>query len=245
MINPSSRAQAGSLRFGVVTLQNVSWKELVRRWRFIEKAGFDSIWVPDHFLHWNKKMMPFFESWSILSALACQTSKIRFGTLVTAMQWRHPAWLAKQALTIDHISNGRLELGLGAGGSSKMEYSMTGVEEWEPSEKVNRFYEYVEIVDQLLRNPVTTYHGKYYQLEEAVVQPDPIQQPRPRLTIGAFGSRMLKIAARFADTWNTLGDPIANEDSLEITKRQIGLLDRFCKQNNRDPQTLKRSFGLY
>lgn len=245
MTNSSSNIQACSLRFGVVTIQNVSWNELVRRWRFIEKAGFDTIWVADHFLHWNKQMMPFFESWSILSALACQTSIIRFGTLVTAMQWRHPPWLAKQALTIDHISNGRLELGLGAGGSSEVEYSMTGIKELEPSEKVNRFNEYVEIVDQLLRNPVTTYHGKYYQLEKAVMQPNPIQKPRPPFTIGAFGPRMLQIAARYADTWNTLGDPISNEQSIETTKKQLSLLDKYCKQINRDPQTVKRSFALY
>jgi len=245
MTNSYSNAQDQSLRFGVITVQNVSWKELIRRWQFIEKAGFDTIWVADHFLHWNKLMMPFFESWSILSALACKTSKIRFGTLVTAMHWRHPAWLAKQALTIDHISNGRLALGLGAGGTSEVEYSMTGIKEWEPSEKVNRFNEYVEIVDQLLRNPVTTYHGKYYQVEEAVMQPDPIQKPRPPLTIGAFSPRMLQIAARYADTWNTLGDPISNQESMETAKNRINLLNRYCKQINRDAQTLKRSYLLY
>jgi alkanesulfonate monooxygenase SsuD/methylene tetrahydromethanopterin reductase-like flavin-dependent oxidoreductase (luciferase family) len=245
MRNSSFSGKVNSLRFGVVTVQNVSWKKLVERWRFIEKTGFDSIWVADHFLHWNRQMMPFFESWSILPALACQTSRIRFGTLVTAMHWRHPAWLAKQALTIDHISNGRLELGLGAGGSSKVEYSMTGVKELEPSEKVNRFCEYVEIVDQLLRNPVTTYHGKYYRLEEAVMQPDPIQKPRPPLTIGAFGPRMLQIAARYADKWNTLGDPISDEQSMEATKERSSLLDRYCRQINRDVQTVKRSFLQY
>ena len=245
MRNSSFDTRVSSLRFGVATIQNVSWKKLVERWRFIEKARFDSIWVADHFLHWNKQMMPFFESWSILSALACQTSRIRFGTLVTAMHWRHPAWLARQALTIDHISNGRLELGLGAGGSSKVEYSMTGVKEWEPLEKVNRFVEYVEIVDQLLRNPVTTYHGQYYHLEEAVMQPDPVQKPRPPLTIGAQGPRMLQIAARYADTWNTLGDPISNEECMEEAEKQINRLDRYCQQINRDSQTLKRSFLLY
>lgn len=240
-----SNSNAQDLRFGVVTIQNVSCKELVKRWQFIEKAGFDTIWVPDHFLHWNKTMMPFFESWSILSAIACQTSKIRFGTLVTAMHWRNPVWLAKQVLTIDHISNGRLELGLGAGGSSKVEYLMTGIKELTPREKVNRFKEYVEVVDQLLRNPITTYHGKYYQLEDAVIQPDPIQKPRPPLTIGAFGPRMLQIVARYADKWNTLGDPISNQESMKTVKDQIALLNKYCKQIDRDAQTLKRSFTLY
>ena len=245
MRNSGVNTQGHSLQLGVATVQNVSWKKLVERWWFIEKGGFDSIWVADHFLHWNKPMMPFFESRSTLSALACHTSKIRFGALVTAMHWRHPAWLARQALTIDHISNGRLELGLGAGGSSKIEYSMTGIKEWQSREKVNRFQEYVEIVDQLLRNPVTTYHGKYYQLEKAVMQPDPIQKPRPPITIGAFSPRMLRIAARHADTWNTLGDPISSEESMDTAKKQMNFLDRCCQQINRDPQTLKRSFLLY
>ncbi len=245
MTDSTLDTQVHSLRFGIATVQNVSWRNLVERWRFIEKAGFDSIWVADHFLHWNRQMMPFFESWSILSALACQTSRVRFGALVTAMHWRHPAWLARQALTVDHISNGRLELGLGAGGSSEVEYLMTGVKEWKPSEKVNRFLEYVEIVDQLLRNPATTYRGKYYQLENAVMQPDPVQKPRPPITIGAFGPRMLRIAARYADTWNTLGNPISSKESMTAVKKRISLLDKLCREINRDPQSLRRSFLLY
>lgn len=245
MMNSRSTSQNHSLRIGVVTLQNDSWEKFLKRCLYIEKLGFDSIWLPDHFLHWNKKMMPFFELWSILSALASQTSRIRLGTLVTAMHWRHPAWLAKQALTVDHISNGRLELGIGAGGSRKVEYSMTGIDEWEPSEKVRRFREYVEIVDQLLSKPVTTYQGEYYKLEEAVMQPDSVQKPRPPLTLGAFGPRMLQVAAQFADTWNTLGDPISNEESMEVVKKQINLLEKYCKEINRDTQKLRRSFLVH
>jgi len=234
-----------SLRIGVVAVQNDSWEKILERCLLCEELGFDSIWYPDHFLHWNKTMMPFFELWTTLSALASQTSRIRLGTLVTAMHWRNPAWLAKQALTVDHISKGRLELGLGAGGSSKIEYSMTGVEEWEPSEKVKRFREYVEIVDQLLRNPVTTYHGKYYHLEETVMQPDSIQKPRPPLTLGAHRPRMLQIAAQYADTWNTLGDPISNEESMESVKQRIKLLETYSKKINRNNQKIRLSFLVY
>ncbi|MCG3256759.1 MAG: LLM class flavin-dependent oxidoreductase [Candidatus Heimdallarchaeota archaeon] len=233
------------LRFGVITIQNESWDKLVERWKFIEEVGFDSVWVADHFVHWNKTKMTFFEAWTTLSALACHTSKIRIGTGVSAMHWRHPAWLAKQALTVDHISNGRLELGLGAGGSGKIEYTMTGIEAWEPGEKVKRFREYVEIIDKLLTNPVTTYHGKYYQLEKATMQPDPIQKPRPPITIGAHKPLMLKLTARYADSWNTLGDISALEDTIETLQKQNDLLDEYCEEIGRDPQTLRRTFGIY
>ena len=97
------------LRFGVITVQNTSWKTLVKRWQFIEEVGFDTLWVVDHFTvpvpsYVN---MPWFEAWTTLSALGVQTSRIRIGTLVTAIPWRNPAWLARQALTVDHISHGR------------------------------------------------------------------------------------------------------------------------------------------
>lgn len=234
-----------SFRFGVVTIQNVSWKKLVERCKFIEKVGFDSFWIADHFAHWKKKLMPLFDPWTILTALACQTSRIRMGTFVSAMHYHHPAWLAKQALAVDHISNGRLELGLGAGGSSKVEYSMTGIEEWKPSEKVKRFHEYVEIVDQLLRNPVTSYCGQYYKLEDATMLPDPVQKPRPPILIGARGPLMLKIVARQADTWNILGGIDSLDETFKVVREKNSLLDKYCKQIGRDPQTIRRSFGIY
>ncbi|MCG3221093.1 MAG: LLM class flavin-dependent oxidoreductase [Candidatus Heimdallarchaeota archaeon] len=237
--------QDQSLRFGVATVQNDTWESILERSLLIERLGFDSIWFPDHFLHWNKRMMPFFEVWSILAALATQTSKIRIGTLVTNMNWRHPAWFAKQVLTVDHLSRGRLELGLGSGGASVFEYSMTGIKKLEPSERVRRFREYIEIIDHLLRNPSTTYNGEYFQLEEAIMQPEPVQKPRPPLTIGAHRPLMLKIAAQYADTWNTLGDLISNDESMEAIRKRHSLLDKYCKEINRDTQTLKRSFLLY
>ena len=137
------------LRFGVATVQNTSWETLVKRWQFIEQVGFDSLWVADHFTVWFRPYvdMPWFEAWTTLSSLATQTSKIRIGTLVTSITWRNPAWLARQALTVDHISHGRLELGLGTGVHGDLGHSMTGIEDWTPRERVERFGEYVEIID--------------------------------------------------------------------------------------------------
>lgn len=238
-------SEGEKLRVGVITIQNAPWKDLVRRWKFIDSTEFDNLWVADHFTHWNKKHMPFFECWTTLCGMACATSKIRIGTAVTNMQWRHPAWLAKQALTVDHMSNGRLDLGLGAGGSSDLEHSMTGIDVLPPARRVERFEEYLEIVDQLLRKPVTTYHGRYFHLDGAIVEPDPIQKPRPPIHIGANGPRMLRITAKFADAWNMLGDIAALGETLERLKERNALLDEYCTEIGRDPGELRRTFGVY
>ncbi|MFX1517522.1 MAG: LLM class flavin-dependent oxidoreductase [Promethearchaeota archaeon] len=233
------------LQLGVITIQNVPWKELVKRWRFIDNTGFDSLWVADHFTHWKEKEMTFFECWTTLCGMACVTSRIRIGTAVTNMLWRHPAWLAKQALTVDHMSNGRLDLGLGAGGSAVLEHSMTGLKKGSPKERVERFKEYIEIIDHLLRNPKTTYHGKYYNLEETIVLPDSIQKPRPPIYVGAKGQKMLKITAKFANAWNTLESIESLEETIERTEERNRFLDRYCDEIGRDPTTLRRTVGIY
>jgi alkanesulfonate monooxygenase SsuD/methylene tetrahydromethanopterin reductase-like flavin-dependent oxidoreductase (luciferase family) len=232
------------VRFGVISVQNAPWETLVNRWRYIEQAGFDTLWVADHFTVPFKPYYdePWFEAWTTLAGLAALTSKIRIGTLVTAIRWRNPAWLARQALTIDHISNGRLEIGIGSGGHGDVGHSMTGVEDWEPGERVKRFREYIEILDQLLRCPVTTYHGRYYQLKEAHMQPRPVQSPRPPITIGAYKPLMLKHAARYADAWNRIGG--LSESELEEVRRQNRLLDKYCRERGRDPESLRRSYVM-
>jgi len=234
-----------SFKLGVITIQNVTWNELVKRWKFIDNTDFDSLWVADHFTHWKEKEMTFFECWTTLCGMACETSRIRIGTAVSNMHWRHPAWLAKQALTVDHMSNGRLDLGLGAGGSADLEHTMTGVEKESPRERVERFKEYVEIVDQLLRNPLTTYHGKYYNLEEAIVLPDSIQKPRPPIYIGAERPKMLKNTAEYANAWNTLESIESLEETTGRIEERSKLLDRYCDEIGRDPKTLKRTVGIY
>jgi len=235
------------LRFGIITVQNRPWKKEVERWKFIESLGLDSVWVADHFVDPYEPNTPWFEGWTLLSALATQTTRIRIGTLVSSSPLRNPAMLARQALTVDHISNGRLELGLGTGVSWDPVYSMIGIENWPPQERVARFREVVEIVDQCLRNRVTTYKGQYYRLKDAVMIPKPVQQPRPPITIGAMGPSMLKLAARYADTWNSVpGEWHTSPDKmLEDTRRRNRLLDDYCEEIGRDPQTLRRSLLIF
>ena len=234
------------LRFGILTLQHEPWKEMVKLWQYIEQLNFDSVWVADHFVNYMSPDSPWFEAWTILAGLAAVTKRIRIGTLVTSIPLRHPSILARQAITVDHVSKGRLELGLGAGVPGEIDpvYRMTGIEDWSSPERVHRFREAVEIINQALRNRVISYHGDYYRMTEANMAPAPIQSPRPPITIGAMGPSMLKITAKFADTWNSYGGEwgAPAKKILNDTKKRNELLDSYCEEIGRDPHTLRRSF---
>jgi F420-dependent oxidoreductase-like protein len=211
----------------------LSWDETVRQWQRFEAAGFDSVWTVDHFQRPSNPGGPHLDSWTILAGVAAQTSRVRLGVLVTCNTFRHPALLAKQAVTVDHISNGRLEIGIGAGWFRE-EHDRFGFRFPEPAELVGRFQESVEIVDLLMRQDVTSYDGKYYQLNDAPFRPGPIQRPRPPLTLGAHGPRMLRIVARYGDRWNSYG-------SVEEMRGRIEALDQACVEIGRDPGEIIRS----
>jgi len=237
------------LRFGIITIQRLPWQEEVQRWKNIEDLGFDNIWLADHFLDPYNPTDNWYEAWTLLAALATFTERIRVGTLVTSIPLRHPAILARQALTVDHISNGRLELGIGSGVSGEIDpvYEMIGIDDWLPHERVERFKEQLEIIDKLLRNREISYEGKYYSLKNAYMYPPPIQKPRPPITIAAMGRSMLKIAAQYADTWNSLGGewntPV--KDMLKNTIERNEELDQFCNEIGRNPQSIDRSFLFF
>jgi alkanesulfonate monooxygenase SsuD/methylene tetrahydromethanopterin reductase-like flavin-dependent oxidoreductase (luciferase family) len=155
------------------------------------------------------------------------------GVLVTSNTFRYPQVLAKMAVTVDHISNGRLEIGLGAGWYEP-EHAMFGIEFPETKQLVSRFREAVQIVDVMTREDISSFDGEYYTLRGARSRPASVQKPRPPLVIGAFGPRMLKIVARYADTWNAFGTP------AEMRERNQ-MLDDYCRDIGRDPETLDRS----
>ena len=186
----------GSIRFGICTDQAEPYATLADRWRYFEELGFDSIWDCDHFIRPSDPSCPYFEGWTLLAALSAVTSRIRVGVLVSSNTFRHPALVAQQALTIDHISGGRLELGLGAGWFEE-EHERFGILLDDPPVRVDRFREAVEVIDSLVRGRSTTYDGRYYQLRDARLRPKPVQSPRPPLTLGAHRPRMLRICARF------------------------------------------------
>jgi len=236
------------IQFGVMTVQNLPWEKEVERWKLIESLGFDSVWLADHFTdpvfhtgHW-------FESWTLLASLAVVTDRIRLGTLVSSMPLRRPAVLARQALTVDHISNGRLELGLGTGASRDPVHNMLGIEDWVGSERIERFKDQIEVIDRLLRHDISSYNGKFYRLNKATMNPETIQKPRPPLAIAAMGKSMLKIAAKYADTWNSFGSEdwrAPAEKILGNTKNRIELIEKYCDEIGRNPETLRRSLLFY
>ena len=224
---------ARRFRFGICTDQNMTWDKNVERWQLFERLGFESAWLCDHLVQPSRPQGPYFEAWSLLGGLAARTEKIRVGVLVTSNTFRYPSVLAKMAVTVDHISNGRLEVGLGAGWYAP-EHEMFGIPMPETRELVDRFHEAVRVVDLLLREDTASFDGRYYQLRDARSRPPTVQRPRPPLVLGAFGPRMLKLTARYADTWNAFGTP------QEMRERNQ-MLDDYCRELGRDPETLDRS----
>lgn len=239
-----SRIITHQLRFLVHMLPDLSWRELLRRYKHIEALGFDLAGVADHFAHWTGAPSPWFEAWALLAAIAAETTRIRLATWVTQIPLRNPAQLAHQALTVDHIFDSRLELGLGLGLTTDPSCAMMGLPNWSYRERAARFKEYAEVVDRLLSSEVTTYKGQFYEVNGAVVKPRPVQRPRPPIVIAANGPTMLKRAAEHADIWNTgSGSHTSAFDAqLAEARRRIGLIDEHCGAIGRDPTSLRRSY---
>lgn len=232
------------IRFGVITPQLVPIDELVEQWHTVERLGFDSVWIADHWVNFMQTNTPWFEAWTLLGSMAMHTTRIRIGPLISPIPFHNPAFLARKALTVDHISSGRLELGLGTGipGEYDPSYSMAGIEDYSRGERVKRFSECVIIIDMLLRQEVSTYEGRYYKVQDAVMQPRPVQKPRPPITIGAHRPAMYKLAARHADTWSFTASfyPFTN-DILQYIRKTNNSMDDYCEQINREPSSLRRS----
>jgi F420-dependent oxidoreductase-like protein len=226
---------AGRFAFGIVVDQNMPWPDLLERFRCAESLGVDSAWVCDHFVQPSRPDYAggYLEGWTLLAALAARTERIRLGVLVSSNTFRHPALLAKEAVTVDHVSNGRLEVGLGAGWYVP-EHEMYGLDLPPAGELVERYREAVEVVDRLLRQEVVSYDGRHYRLTNATFRPAPVQRPRPPLTLGAHKPRMLRIVAEYADRWNSFG-------SVEEMRARNAVLDQHCALVGRDPRSIVRS----
>lgn len=231
------------LTFGIMIGQVPPWGQIVEQAKLVEALGFDKLWLPDHFVNPEDKDMDWLDCWSVLSALATQTDKITIGTLVASMTLRNPAILAKKALTVDHISHGRLELGIGAGGASNC-HKMTGVPRWEPRERSERYKEFVEILDHMLNNETTTYQGKYYNIQEALMRPKFIAQPHPVFSVAAHGPKALRLAAKYGDTWNCFypGKDLTPKQGSDITRQRYERFCEFAIQAQRDPERIGKTF---
>ena len=232
------------LRFHVLLLPNVGWPELKARVLWLEDLGLEVAALADHVVDWTKPTVPWQETWTALPALAEATRTIRLSTVVTQIPLRNPAMLARQVSTLDHISNGRIELGLGTGLTIDPSSSMIGVPNWEPSERVDRFGEYVELISELFSDDVITYQGRYYQVEGAVPH-RPVQSPRPTILVAALGRRMMGHAARYADIWNSLSFQSTFDEQLAETRDRCATIDAQCETIGREPATLRRSYTMF
>jgi alkanesulfonate monooxygenase SsuD/methylene tetrahydromethanopterin reductase-like flavin-dependent oxidoreductase (luciferase family) len=233
------------LRFQVLVIPNVPWSEYLDRFMRLEDLGFDVAAVPDHFCDWGNPTGPWLEAWTSIAAIAAKTSTIRLTTCVTQIPLRNPAVLAHQAVTVDQISGGRVELGIGTGLTIDPSYEMIGVPNWTTGERVARFAEYAELLDQLLAEGVTIYHGTYYQANGAVMNPGSVQQPRLPIMIAALGPQMMRHAAAYADVWNSMSFAADFDEQIAELADRCMTMDELCSEVGRDPATLRRSYTMF
>lgn len=234
------------MRIGVVILPDLSWEEAKPRWQHIEELGFDHGWTYDH-LSWRTLADgPWFGALPLLTAAATATSRIRIGTFVASPNFRHPVPFAKEVMTVDHISNGRLMLGTGAGGMG-YDFTVLGSEPLTLGQRSERFEEFVELLDQLLTQPVTDYSGQFFSAVGAKMIPGCLQVPRVPFLIAANGPRMMRLAAQYGQGWITTGN-FEDSDGVEAWWQSVASmsskLDTVLAEAERDPLTLDRYLHL-
>ena len=228
------------MRWGLDIAQHqLRWDEIVERARLAEDAGFDGAWVFDHFKAlYGDPTGPCLEGWTLLAGLSRETDRIRIGTLVTGMTYRHPSVLAAQAVTVDHLSNGRLELGVGAAWNEE-EHRQLGIDFPSAGERMDRLEEGVQVLKLLMTTDEATLAGSRYRLEHATLRPRPIQRPHPPLWIGGTGrKRLLPAAGRYADVWHGWAD------SVEQLAEMNAIIDRAAEEAGRDPRDIARASEL-
>jgi F420-dependent oxidoreductase-like protein len=222
--------------------QDTTWSDMLAVWKAADDIElFESGWTFDHFYPiFADSAGPCMEGWTTLIALAQATTRLRMGTLVTGIPYRHPAVLANMASTLDVLSGGRLELGIGAGWNEE-ESAAYGIELGTPAERSDRLEEACAVLVGLFTQDTTTFNGRYYQLNEARNEPKPVQQPHPPICIGGNGERRtLRTAARFAQHWNFVGGTPAEF----ARKREV--LQQHCEELGRDPgEILLSSHVIY
>lgn len=230
-----------TLRVGVLVVQNLPWPAWRSRVLEVEELGYDGVYVWDHLVHRTQEPTdPLFDGLTLLAAAAALTSRVRLGTLVASPTLRHPVLLAKQAMTIDQVSGGRLELGIGAAGVL-LDYAALGMEPWSKAEQVERFRSTVEVVDAALRGE-TSYAGAYGSGTGVTMAPGSVQAPRLPLTLAAHGPRTLAIAGRYADCWNTVTTrDLPADEVISLAASRARLLDEAAVEAGRDPASIRRS----
>src|SRR5258708_27437178 len=174
-----------------MTIHNVSLDTMRDDWRYLDGLGIRSLWLADQFAVPNIPDLPLWETWTLLAALSGETSRSAVGTLITNVAMRNPAVLAKQVTTLDHLTGGRLVVGIGAG-YHELDHTWVGVPFLTARERVTRLDEAAEILDRLLRGERLTFHGRYFSVDHAQLGPRPVSRPRPKLAMAPFGPPALE-----------------------------------------------------
>ncbi len=213
---------------------SLPFQETLALGQHVAATGWDGMWLADHFMpNATDTSTPWPEAWTTLAALAPQVPGIRLGTLVTGNTYRHPAVLAKMAATVDHISGGRLVLGIGSGWQEN-EHQQYGIEFGTVRQRLDRLEEACAMIKSLFNEPSANFEGRFYTLKEATLEPKPLQPNLP-LMVGGGGEKVtLRITARYADEWNVWG-------TVETMIHKMKILDRHCEDIGRDPKNIQRS----
>ena len=213
---------------------SLPFQETLALGQHVAATGWDGMWLADHFMpNATDTSTPWPEAWTTLAALAPQVPGIRLGTLVTGNTYRHPAVLAKMAATVDHISGGRLVLGIGSGWQEN-EHQQYGIEFGTVRQRLDRLEEACAMIKSLFNEPSANFDGRFYTLKEATLEPKPLQPNLP-LMVGGGGEKVtLRITARYADEWNVWG-------TVETMIHKMKILDRHCEDIGRDPKDIQRS----
>jgi len=234
-----------NVRLSTVILPVDRWHEGGRaKWRRAEELGFHAAYTYDH-LSWRSfRDGPWFGALPTLTAAATATERLRLGTLVTSPNFRHPVTLAKELISLDDISGGRVTLGIGAGGNG-FDAQVLGQEAWTPRERADRFGEFLPLLDRLLTEDAVSHRGVHYSAEEARNIPGCVQRPRLPFAVAATGPRGLKLAARYGQAWVTTGDPKlyeagTPEQSDAALRGQLDKLAKACADVGRDAAELDR-----
>lgn len=217
------------------------WDNILRYCRDTEaEEAFEGFWMFDHFVPINGHVEgPCMDGWTLLGALATATKRVRLGLMVGCNGYRHPAVLAKIATTVDQVSGGRLNMGLGAGWF-EAEYKMYGIPFPSAAQRIRELDEACQVLKLLWTEELSTFEGKYYTLTQARHEPKPVQRPYPPITLGGSGEQlMLRVVAKHADIYNGPGG------SPEIIRHKNEVLDAHCKEVGRDPSTIRRSTQFY
>ena len=225
--------------FGIKTSpQHTTYDAMLKVWQEAETIpSIEHAWLFDHFAPIQGDVSgPCLEGWTVLAAFAAVTERLRLGLMVTGNTYRHPAVLAKIAATVDVISNGRLDFGIGAGWNV-YEHESMGIPLYKPGERIRRMGEACEIVKRLFTEPTVDFDGQYYQLADARSEPKPVQRPYPPFVIGGGGEKLtLRIVAQYADVWNYGGG------TVEEFTHKVAVLREHCAAVERDPGEIVLSY---